>query len=69
MDRAQVASSNIQSIGYDTEAQILEIEFNNGGTYQYSGVPEYEHEGIMNANSHGKYFHANIKNRYPFVKL
>lgn len=69
MERTPVTSSNIQSIGYDADAQILEIEFNNGGVYQYSGVPEYEHTGMMNAESHGKYFHANIKNRHPFVKL
>lgn len=69
MERTHVTSSNIQSIGYDPEAQILEIEFKNGGTYDYSGVPEYIHTGIMNAESHGKYFHANIKDRYPFIKL
>ena len=69
MERSPVTSSNIQSIGYDADAQILEIQFNNGGVYQYSGVPEYEHTGMMNAESHGKYFHANIKNRYPFIKL
>ena len=69
MERTQVTSSNIQSIGYDPDAQILEIEFKNGGTYDYSGVPEYIHAGMMNAESHGKYFHANIKDRYPFTKL
>jgi hypothetical protein len=69
MERIQVTSSNLQSIGYDPDAQIMEIEFKSGGTYQYSSVPEHEHTGIMNAESHGRYFHANIKDRYPYTKL
>lgn len=69
MERTPVSSSNIASIGYDEDSQILEIEFNDGSVYQYSGVPSSEHAGIMNAGSKGKYFHTNIKNRYPFVKL
>lgn len=69
MERTPVSSSNIASIGYDEDNQILEIEFNDGSVYQYSGVPSSDYDGIMNADSKGKYLHANIKNRYPFVKL
>ncbi len=69
MERTPVTSSDIRSIGYDADSQTLEIEFNSGGTYQYSGVPSGEHDGIMAADSKGKYFHANIKNRYSFDKL
>lgn len=69
MERNQVSSSNIRSFGYDTDNQILEIEFNSGAVYQYANVPNGEYEGLLNADSKGKYFHANIKNRYSFVKL
>jgi hypothetical protein len=69
VERTPVSSSNIASIGYDEDNQILEIEFNDGSVYQYSGVPSSEHDGIMNADSKGKYLHANIKKRYSFVKL
>lgn len=69
MERTQVNSSSIRAIGYDSDGQTLEVEFNYGAVYQYSGVPQGEHEGMMNADSKGKYFNANIKNRYPFVKL
>jgi hypothetical protein len=68
MERTPVTSSNISSIGYDADSQILEIEFNNGSVYEYSGVPEGEHAGLMNADSKGTYFNANIKKRYPFSK-
>jgi KTSC domain len=69
MERISVTSSNLSSVGYDVESQTLEIEFNNGGVYQYAGVPEGEFEGLMSAASQGQYFHANIKNRYSFSKL
>jgi len=69
MERTPVTSSNIRAIGYDMETQILEVEFNNGSVYQYHGVPVNEHEAIMNAESKGKYFNANIKNNYTFTKL
>jgi hypothetical protein len=69
MERIQVNSSNIASVGYDAGSEILEIEFISGGTYQYSGVPEGVYEGMMGADSKGKYFHANINKKYPFTKL
>lgn len=69
MERIPVNSSNIGSVGYDSGSDTLEIEFINGGTYQYSGVPEGVYEGMMGADSKGKYFHANINKKYPFSKL
>lgn len=69
MDRTPVSSSNISAIGYDADNQLLEVEFNNGSVYSYSGVPSGEYEGFMAADSKGKYLHANIKTRYSYVKL
>ena len=69
MERISVNSSNVSSVGYDADSQTLEIEFNNGGVYQYSGVPESVYQGMMGADSKGKYFHANIKNTYSYSKL
>jgi hypothetical protein len=69
MERVPVSSENLSSVGYDADSQTLEIAFNRGGVYQYAGVPESKYEGLMSASSHGTYFHANIRNRYPFTKL
>lgn len=69
MDRKSVQSSNIASIGYDSESQILEIEFLNGGVYQYFDVPERVYEGLIAADSHGKYLAANIKGTYRYSKV
>lgn len=69
MERTPVSSSNISAIGYDPDNEVLEVEFTNGAVYSYSGVPLGEYEGIMNADSKGKYLHANIKGIYPYMKL
>lgn len=68
MDRTAVSSKNIASIGYCKESEVLEIEFKRGGFYQYSEVPIEEFDALMEAASHGKYFNANIRERYPASK-
>ncbi len=69
MEHTPVSSTTFSSVGYDAESQILEIEFNHDGVYQYAGVPEWEYEGLMNSGSKGQYFNSNIKDKYPCGKL
>ena len=69
MKRQSVESSNLASIGYDVENEILEVEFNHGGIYQYFDVPENVYEELMNADSHGSYFVHNIKGDYDYQKM
>lgn len=68
MERVSVTSSAIQSVGYDSNTQTLEVEFVSGSVYDYLNVPEDEHDAMMNSESQGKYFNANIKGRFPEVK-
>lgn len=69
MDRIQVVSSNIRSVGYEADMEILEVEFTSGNVYQYFDVPESEYEGLMNAASKGKYFNRNIKDNYRYRQV
>lgn len=69
MQRVQVTSSNIDSIGYDEETSRLEVKFKNNTIYLYSGVPKHEFTALIAAPSHGKHFNAFIKNKYAFTKL
>ena len=69
MDRTKVTSSNIASIGYDAESEVLEIEFRSGAVYRYDGVPTEEYDGLKDAGSHGTYFHQHINGRYTYQKL
>lgn len=69
MEREIVSSSNIASIGYDNDSQTLEIEFLNGSLYQYFDIPERVHDGLMGADSHGKYLARYIKGHYRYSKV
>ena len=69
MERQIVSSSNIASIGYDDTTSTSEIEFLNGSVYHYYDVPHREYQGLMQAESHGKYLAANIKGKYRYSKV
>ena len=70
MERTSVQSSYLASAGYDLDTLTLEIEFNTGGIYQYSGVPQEVYDGLMTAGSKGTFFHQFIrKGGYPYVKV
>ena len=69
MDRERVRSSNIKSVGYESDSMTLEVEFRDGGIYKYFNVPAHVHEGLMRAISKGSYFHDHIKERYRFRKM
>lgn len=69
MNRTPVSSSNLASVGYDPQQQILEIAFRNGSVYQYFNVPLHIYQGLMNAGSHGRYFNNHIKDRYRYRKI
>ena len=69
MTRQPVESSNLKSIGYDEFLLVLEIEFKSGAVYRYYGVPSEVHDELINAESVGKYFNANVKSKYNFLKV
>ncbi|MDK2014636.1 MULTISPECIES: KTSC domain-containing protein [unclassified Deinococcus] len=69
MRHVPVTSSNLASVAYDPSSHTLEVAFNNGGLYRYAGVPAAVHQGLMAAASHGSYFAAHIRNRYPTTKI
>ena len=69
MQRQSVESSNLRSVGYDEFLLVLEIEFKSGAVYRYYGVPSEVHDELVNAESVGKYFNANVKSKYNFLKV
>lgn len=64
-----VNSSSISHIGYDPKSKQLTVRFHNGSDYTYSGVSAEEHQALLNANSIGKHFSANIRTKYKGIKL
>ena len=61
----QLRSTALASATYDNETLDLDITFNNGGTYTHHNVPQEEFDGLVAADSPGRYWHANLKDKYP----
>ena len=59
----------MNSVGYDPNTEILEIEFSEKDIYEYYAVPINIYNNFMKASSLGKYFHKHIKNKYQFRKI
>lgn len=64
-----VNSSNLCSVDYAWWSGTLTIEFRNGGIYEFYGVPQELHAGLMGASSHGSYFARHIRNRFRYRRL
>jgi hypothetical protein len=64
MQRQNVESSMIASVGFEPSTSTLEIEFkSNGAVWQYYEVPESVFNELI-GGSVGKYFHSNILGQY-----
>ena len=59
----------MRSVGYESKSRILEIEFQSGEVYQYLDVPDMVHEGLLRAESKGRYFNGEIRDAYAFVRV
>lgn len=69
MDREQVASEALRSVGYDEPTQTLEVEFKNGRVYQYFDVPASTHQELIGSGSVGSYFATSIRDQFRSAQL
>ncbi|HEX6909402.1 MAG TPA: KTSC domain-containing protein [Longimicrobium sp.] len=69
MRRERLASSSLRSVGYDPSARVLEVEFRNGGVYQYLDVKDDEYEEFQEADSKGRYLNTEIKPTHRYRRL
>jgi len=69
MQLKTVESSMIHAVGYDEDANEMEVVFNSGGIYRYENVEKEEYEGLMDADSKGQYMRAHIIDMYPYYKM
>lgn len=69
MERQPVESKNVASIGYDEPSQILEVEFNHGGIYQYYDVSQNIYDEFMSAGTKGGFLNDRIKGSFPYERV
>jgi hypothetical protein len=67
--RQRVDSTSIESVGYETRLNVLEVKFRSGALYRYVAVPPAVFQAFLKAGSKGRYFTRQIRNRYEFHRL
>jgi len=60
-----VTSSVIASVGYDSAARTMDVEFRTGRLYRFFGITPDDHNALISAESIGRHFNAKIRNRFP----
>lgn len=70
MWREPITSTTVASIGFDHDAQTLDVEFVNGRVYRYFGVTQGVYEQLKSARSPGAFVNFELKGRnYRFTEL
>ncbi|CAH9016390.1 putative KTSC domain-containing protein [Vibrio phage 137E35-1] len=57
----KVDSKAFKSIGYDSEREVIHVEFNSGAVFEYGSVSAEDWEAMSTAKSIGGYFMRSIK--------
>ena len=66
MEMIKVESSNVVAVGYKENDLYVDYK---GGSYVYKNVPKPVYEGLLKAESKGKYMWAAVKGKYEYKKL
>ena len=69
MPPVELQSSSLAHVAYDRRRAILEVEFRDGATYRYTGVPLRAYRDLLQADSKGAYFNHHIRSRFPHSLL
>jgi len=64
-----VESAAIFAIDYDSRRRRLHVTFVSGQRYAYAEVPGEVHRAFMSAESKGRFFQAQIRDRYRHTTL
>lgn len=69
MQRVEVTSTSLASVGYDQRSRTLEVEFQSGSVYHYQQVPYAVARGLARADSIGAYFMRRIRGQYAYTRV
>ena len=62
-------STQVRAATYDPQAQRLTLTLNSGGKYAYHQVPQDKAVAFGEADSHGDFFHANIRGKHEYTRV
>lgn len=62
-------SSNVATLGYDTDTRVLEVAFHSGATYTYADVPPEKYFALATAPSIGRHLATHIKPHHHAARV
>jgi hypothetical protein len=69
MDWQPFESKLLTSSAYDDGKHILYLRFRSGEVYRYFEFPEEQYREFLDAESRGRYFLSNIRNRFRYERM
>jgi hypothetical protein len=64
-----VESSTFQAAAYAGRRALLYLLFRSGEVYRYFGVPRWQYQDFLAADSKGRYFGRNIRGRFRYERM
>ncbi|ATJ90451.1 MULTISPECIES: KTSC domain-containing protein [Acetobacter] len=58
-------SEFLKSADYDPETKTLIIKMRSGPRYRYNNVPQFIFDGLLKAQSKGRFFDTFIRDKFP----
>lgn len=62
-----VKSASISGVGY--RRRTMKVEFSSGRVYEYRKVPRATYDKFLKADSKGKFFNAEIRDKYSEAQV
>jgi KTSC domain len=63
-------SKMLASVAYDADQLILHLRFRDSGdVYRYFEFPATEYQAFLDAESHGRFFLAHIRNCFRYERM
>ncbi len=76
LEWVRVSSSNLEEVAYVDGIGSLWVRFqrkpgskSTNTVYRYEHVPRSMYDGLLNASSHGTYFHKHIRNVFAVLPI
>ena len=70
IERVTMQSSTIAAITYDSDTEILVVEFiKNNSVYQYLNISQHTFDEFKNSSSPGRFLDSQIKGQHPYEKI
>jgi len=64
-----VESSLVSAVAYDADTQILLVALRSGEVYEYADVAPDAHAALLEADSVGRHFTREVRDRYQGRRL